>query len=1011
MSRIKNGVGRSFFNVLLLILISGVLAACGGGGSGSNAVLSISGTPATSVDQNSAYSFLPNATNADPNNRVLTFAIANQPTWASFDAATGALTGTTANADVGSTAGVEISVSDGVDAPVSLPAFDLTVNNVNDAPTISGTPASTIAQNAAYNFTPTAGDIDGDTLLFSITNKPAWAGFDAATGALTGTPSNSDVDTTMGIVISVDDQQGQPNSTASLPAFDLTVTNVNDPPNISGSPATRVGELAAYSFTPTASDVDPTGDTLVFSITNKPTWASFDTATGALTGTTTSGDVGTTPGIVISVDDQQGASNSVASLPAFDISVVRGFNEALYATPTVSSFNTNAERRRYQANDGINTSLTDPDTDASNGWVGAEDPNNPSAQAWIRIDFDSTKTIYRVTLADLLINYQVQQATIEFSDGSSIPVTTPLPDDGTPVDFVFDPKQTDWIKVTETQVTGGFGLAEIAAYSMLTPNQSRLAQDLFNDGNATGWSVNNTDCQKGTDAWNAAFTFWPGSGSGNQYQQTGQCRGFSIEGVEIGTYALQTTAATAGIDLRLRLRSDDDGTNSGWQSGAVGVLFGYQDNNNYYRLDLSQQEGHRKLIKKEAGVFSELNSSPQSYISGSYSVAGWELTYPDAWVNLRVVQQNGVIVVYVNGTRVLAAKDSTFNGGQIALFCARNQSCAFDNVVLLEGPTDPIAGVNIDDGAPHRSSEYFVSASDSLNVSAVMTSSTGVDSVEFVLDEGLSGEASLTDPSGPSYSALFGLLPAGEHTMNIYLLDGSGQRWSDSEASAALSQLGTGGIHLVALGDSIAGGLLDDITSDNISMDGRNTSGGFQPLLNDYLTADNAGKPVTVLNEANAGETSGEAAARIVAVLDRTPAAKAYLMTYGANDSGGGTPTPSGLGLASGDSGYAGSFKDNMQQMIDAILAAGKEVYLSRTPPHTTDTGRDTRIQGYNNVIDELVTENGFTYTPPDFHAYFTANQAEMADQLHPNGVGYQSMARLWCDSLNQPGMLCGFPY
>ena len=57
----------------------------------------------------------------------------------------------------------------------------------------------------------------------------------------------------------------------------------------------------AYSFTPTASD--PDGNTLTFSIANKPSWATFNTGTGRLQGTPSAGDVGTTTGIVISVSD------------------------------------------------------------------------------------------------------------------------------------------------------------------------------------------------------------------------------------------------------------------------------------------------------------------------------------------------------------------------------------------------------------------------------------------------------------------------------------------------------------------------------------------------------------------------------------------------------------------------------------------------------------------------------------------------------------------------------------
>lgn len=274
----------------------------------------ISGTPATSVDQDASYSFTPVVVDVDTGDSKV-FSITNKPTWATFDTATGALTGTPDNSHVGLTSAIVITVTDGAGESDSLTAFDITVNNVNDAPTISGTPNTSIAQDAAYSFTPSVNDIDlNDTLNFSIANPPSWASFDVATGALTGTPSNSDVGSYAGIVITVTDAA---NAQALLPAFTISVSNVNDAPVITGSPATTVDEDASYSFVPSASDVD-TNDSTVFSITNQPSWASFDTATGALTGTPDNSHVGVTSGIVITVTDSAGASDS---LTAFNITV------------------------------------------------------------------------------------------------------------------------------------------------------------------------------------------------------------------------------------------------------------------------------------------------------------------------------------------------------------------------------------------------------------------------------------------------------------------------------------------------------------------------------------------------------------------------------------------------------------------------------------------------------------------------------------------------------------------
>jgi hypothetical protein len=92
--------------------------------------------------------------------------------------------------------------------------------NGNRAPQISGAaPPETLADEF-FDFRPIASDPDGDRLVFSVSNKPAWAQFDAATGRLSGTPAARDVGIYTGITIVASDRR---HSTA-LPAFELAVT-------------------------------------------------------------------------------------------------------------------------------------------------------------------------------------------------------------------------------------------------------------------------------------------------------------------------------------------------------------------------------------------------------------------------------------------------------------------------------------------------------------------------------------------------------------------------------------------------------------------------------------------------------------------------------------------------------------------------------------------------------------------------------------------------------------------
>jgi Putative Ig domain len=210
---------------------------------------------------------------------------------------------------------------------VTLALLSSPANAASTSLVISGTPTSTVALGQSYSFQPTATDSRVSRIKFNITNKPSWATFDENTGLLSGKPAGHVVGTYSGISIRLTDWYGF----VTLPTFSITVTATasNTPPTISGQPIKSVSVGSAYSFKPTAADAN--GDTLKFSIQNKPSWASFSTTTGALTGTASAAAVGTYANIAISVSD----GKATVSLPAFTLTVnqISTGNAALEWTP------------------------------------------------------------------------------------------------------------------------------------------------------------------------------------------------------------------------------------------------------------------------------------------------------------------------------------------------------------------------------------------------------------------------------------------------------------------------------------------------------------------------------------------------------------------------------------------------------------------------------------------------------------------------------------------------------
>ena len=173
----------------------------------------------------------------------------------------------------------------------------------------------------------------------------------------------------------------------------------------------------------------------------------------------------------------------------------------------------------------------------------------------------------------------------------------------------------------------------------------------------------------------------------------------------------------------------------------------------------------------------------------------------------------------------------------------------------------------------------------------------------------------------------------------------------------------------VAVGDSITAG-----------SDGTQNIGGYEPTLADLLG-------VMIENKGVSGATSADGADAIGATLSAYPSAKYYLILYGTNDAFIPAVTKS-------------AYKNNMQTIISAIISAGKTPYLAKVPYATAAGFSDASIQEYNAAIDELRVSNGISAIAPDFYTWFLNHPSQLADGIHPNATGYQSMATLWFNAL-----------
>jgi predicted RNA-binding protein with TRAM domain len=295
----------------------------------------ISGTPATQVTEGSAYSFTPSASDADGDK--LSFSVSSLPAWASFDAASGTLSGAPAASDAGLYSNIVISVSDGTDT-ASLAAFSINVDALQLGGVVgfSSTTAS-VTEGETVNVTITrSNDADEASVVYGtrgVTATSSTAGGDDYAGFSPATVNFAKGETSKVVSVqTLDNTEAESTETFEIflkspsTGYELDSSSVvivtiadndeaNQPPTISGNPATQVTEGSAYSFTPSASDAD--GDKLSFSVSNLPTWATFDASNGTMTGTPAASDAGLHSNIVISVSD----GTDTASLAAFSINV------------------------------------------------------------------------------------------------------------------------------------------------------------------------------------------------------------------------------------------------------------------------------------------------------------------------------------------------------------------------------------------------------------------------------------------------------------------------------------------------------------------------------------------------------------------------------------------------------------------------------------------------------------------------------------------------------------------
>ena len=197
------------------------------------------------------------ATATDPDGDDITITFEEVPTWltVSEDQITG-----TPTEGVQDTSFI-IEVYDGL--YTTTQTVTLTVQAVNDPPAINSSNSTVAVEDITFNYTATATDPENDNVTFSFQQYASW--LTPSENQISGSPSEGTPDTSF-IVIASD------GSLTDTMKVLLTITPVNDPPQITSSSTTMAKEDSQYVYRATASDVD--GPRLSIQFAEYPSWLS-----------------------------------------------------------------------------------------------------------------------------------------------------------------------------------------------------------------------------------------------------------------------------------------------------------------------------------------------------------------------------------------------------------------------------------------------------------------------------------------------------------------------------------------------------------------------------------------------------------------------------------------------------------------------------------------------------------------------------------------------------------------
>ena len=262
--------------------------------------------------------------------------------------------------------------------------------------------------------------------------------------------------------------------------------------------------------------------------------------------------------------------------------------------------------------------------------------------------------------------------------------------------------------------------------------------DDFDDGNTNGWT--------------------PVSDSGNapqwrvvnrNYQQLNFVghKGTALDGgYHLGTYAY-LSSWPGSSNYRFSVKAIPF-AESGQE---IGVMFHYQNNDNYYRVSFSYSDGFSRLEKKVGGVFTTLAQNARAIPTGTPFKIICEINNGIIQVSVATDAPN-----FLNEEKLFSAYDTSLSSGTVALYSRDGSS--FDDVEIRS----PGTATSVSISSP---ADYSVFPTATFDVSAVVMNQPTNGAVDFSLDGNTARCTGETEVSPGVWQAQCTAASAGFHSL------------------------------------------------------------------------------------------------------------------------------------------------------------------------------------------------------------------------------------------------------